>query len=213
MGRSLAHQLRGGAQVSDAAFDAIYPRPVGEASDIFWTPLDVARATIDLIQPTLSTRVLDVGSGAGKFCIAGSLMSAGRFTGIEQDPSLVQIATAAAQGLGADRADLHCGDALELTWSGFDVVYLFNPFQLRIARVTSHVVWSSTTTREVRARRALKASRKLEELPAGTRVVLFHGFGKAMPGSYRKVEERACAAGPLQLWIKRRPRSSAAGDR
>src|SRR6185437_914320 len=60
------------ATLTDSDFDAIYPAPVRRVSASFWTPVSVAVRAADLLVDDPSTRVLDIGSGVGKFCIVGA---------------------------------------------------------------------------------------------------------------------------------------------
>src|SRR5258708_18652778 len=89
---------------SDLEFDSIYDERTREFSPLHWTPLLVAARAARLLTQAGATRILDVGSGAGKFCIVGALSTDARFVGIERREHLVQIASGAASPLGATPA-------------------------------------------------------------------------------------------------------------
>ena len=72
---SILTRVSRGEPVADAEFDLLYPRPVRPLSERFWSPIDVARRAAELLVVRPGTRVLDVGSGAGKFCVVGALTS------------------------------------------------------------------------------------------------------------------------------------------
>src|ERR1043165_3820474 len=76
--------------VSDEVFDSLYPVYVRELSEIHWTPLDVIKVAARFLAPNENARVIDIGAGVGKFCIAGSHYTKGSFIGIEQRKNFVR---------------------------------------------------------------------------------------------------------------------------
>src|SRR3954471_20676012 len=86
---------------ADDEFDTVYSERVRSHSERHWTPVEVATRAADLLVASAYTRVLDVGSGAGKFCIVGALATRhGRFYGVEQRADLVHAAREAARHYG-----------------------------------------------------------------------------------------------------------------
>jgi SAM-dependent methyltransferase len=175
--------------VDDSVFDRIYASHVQRLSRLHFTPVSVALRAAAWLAPEPGLRVLDAGAGAGKLCMVAALSHAGRWHGVERDPSLVAVASAAAREL----AVAHCtrfavGDLLAIDWRGFDSLYFYNPFEAALFR------------RGGRSDRAQVAAveQRLAELAAGTRVVAFHGFGGEMPSGF----VRAADDGDLALWIK-----------
>src|SRR4051812_11246359 len=77
-------------------FDVVFPERVRRHSPHFWTPIEVAEAAASFLAPSPLVRVLDIGSGAGKFCIVGAARTGAHFSGIEQRPHLVAVARYAA---------------------------------------------------------------------------------------------------------------------
>src|SRR4051812_11881562 len=53
--------------MSDAAFDQVLPAWAQLVSKVHWTPLAVARRAAELLVRDPESRILDVGSGVGKF--------------------------------------------------------------------------------------------------------------------------------------------------
>jgi len=80
----LLDRLLSGAQVADLEFDAIYPQWVRRLSEQHWTPLDVCIRAAELLVTDERSTVLDVGSGAGKFCLIGAASTGATFVGVEQ---------------------------------------------------------------------------------------------------------------------------------
>src|SRR5690349_287701 len=129
MPSTLGALLRRGHELDDDEFDEVYPDWGRRMSHVHWTPVAVARCAAQWLVARPGTRVLDVGSGVGKFAIVGSLVTEGVFYGIEQRKHLVDAAQAAARGLRAKSVHFLHGDMTTLDWQLFDAFYLYNPFQ------------------------------------------------------------------------------------
>src|SRR5271166_1034557 len=77
----------------DRAFDSVYPKHIQALSRRFWTPVSVARSAAQLFREMGARKVLDVGSGVGKFVlVAASAAPELRFVGVEQREHLVHVA-------------------------------------------------------------------------------------------------------------------------
>jgi predicted RNA methylase len=82
--------------VPDGDFDVWLPEEAQVHSRRFWTPVGVALRVTRWLSEVGASSVLDVGSGAGKFCVVGALGSALRFVGIEHRAHLVDASRALA---------------------------------------------------------------------------------------------------------------------
>jgi SAM-dependent methyltransferase len=181
-------------------FDAVYPLSIRRLSTVHWTPIQVARKVMELLDPTPGARVLDVGSGAGKFCIIGSLLSQAHLVGVEQRAALVQLARETARTVGAGGAEFLHGDAFDLDWREYDRLYLYNPFEEELFapphRIDDTLPFSPARYGECVER----AMTKLAGLPVGARVVLFHGFGGEMPEGFKRTWSGFHGSGSLERW-------------
>ena len=121
-------RLRAGEDIADISFDQIYPHRVRSRSSRYWTPVAIARRAATMLVGDRADRVLDIGSGAGKFCLVGALTTRAHFVGIEQRRHLVETARSTARYFGADRATYVHGDVGEIDWRQFDAFYCFNAF-------------------------------------------------------------------------------------
>jgi hypothetical protein len=193
--------LTGGEDLDDR-FDELLPLDLRQVSRLHWTPVDVVRKAVDLFRPQAGEVFLDVGCGPGKFCLVGSLLSGATFHGIEQRPHLVEIARACANMLGAGRATFMSGEAFEVDWTKFAGVYLYNPFAEQLFGVGDRVDQTLPFTKARYEECVAKTTEKLLEMPAGTRVVLYHGFGGRMPDSYEREWRGFQGSGLLELWVK-----------
>jgi SAM-dependent methyltransferase len=175
---------------ADAAFDAFYPDWVRSRSKRHWTPVEVAQRAAELLVADDNTRVLDVGSGAGKFCIIGALTTRGVFSGIEKRPELVEVARVAAKHFGARRTDFIHGDITSVDWRAFNAFYLFNPFLEYAEGLGGAIDYIRFT------------SARLEAAPVGTRVATYHGYGGRMPSGFRCIWCEPKGSDFVEVWVK-----------
>jgi SAM-dependent methyltransferase len=198
----LARELRAAEMVRDEVFDQIYPPAVRRLSWLHWSPMRACVRAVKLLALTRETRLLDVGAGAGKFCIVAASMSGARIRGIERSPYFAQVARAAAVRLGVT-VDIVDGTLEDEAPSSVDALYFFNPFA-ETPNLPGVAMEGSRDERLARARRDVATAEAfLERADVGTRVVTFFGFGGRMPRSFERVTREACAGGVLELWEKR----------
>lgn len=208
---SLATALRSRRHVDDYEFDLHLMSAARAASATFWTPIAVARRAAELFERHGVERVLDVGSGAGKFCVVGALTSAIHFTGVEQRLHLVQGAEVLAGKFGvAQRARFVHETMARIDFAQFGGLYFYNPFAesgfAREDRLDEEVNHSEEKWR----RDVWLAEQVLAEMPLHTCVATYHGFGGYVPDCYELAEIEAAGSSYLRLWHK--VRSYTAGE-
>jgi SAM-dependent methyltransferase len=192
-----------GASPPDAAFDHFLSDPMRSLSARHWTPLAVAVRAAQWFDECNIRTVVDIGSGAGKFCVAAALAGYCHFTGLEHRARLVASARRLAHRFGVeDRTHFIYGALGEVRLPSVDAYYLFNPFEENVAgakeRIDESVELSSERwTRDLRATHAL-----LSRAAAGTYVLIYNGFGGVLPTSYRRVRLARELPNPLCLWRK-----------
>lgn len=170
--------------VADREFDRIYPKELRKYSKDHFTPVSIARQASEFLAADGSVRVLDVGSGAGKFCSIGAACTPAHFTGVEQRKGLHQIARKLAEQYRLERLEFYHGNILEFSFSDFDAVYFYNSFQENISPMDK-------MNDEVELDRKFYKlycdylRDQLGGMPTGTRLVTYHGFLDGIPGSYR----------------------------
>lgn len=201
----LVNRLALGQTVSDASFDRVIPSPWRASSDRYWTPVAVARRTVEWFVEHGGRRVLDVGSGIGKFCLVGAAASDLDFVGIEQRPHLVEAANALARELGLDararfvRATLDTFDV-----EGFDCLYLYNPFAENLYAPDS---WLDSTV-ALNTDRFRADIRTVERIllgaPMGTKLITYFGFGGRVPNGFVPLRVAMIGDDTIRLWEKRR---------
>jgi SAM-dependent methyltransferase len=198
--------------VDDATFDALYADSVRAGADRFFTPLAVARRAAQLLALHGACRVLDVGSGAGKFCLTGACVHPGlEFVGIEQRPRLVEAARLVAENLRIGNVRFVVGDATQLSWAAFDGLYLYNPFGENIC----DKVETLDDTVELSMSRYMADVRRVAAslfgASVGTCIVTYHGYGGPIPTSYQLTHSERAHSDWLRVWVKHRPGGE--GDR
>lgn len=197
--------LRSGEPVRDSAFDTLYPPAVRLLSQRFWTPVGIARRASQLFAELGVRRVLDVGSGAGKFClVAGAVSSELSFHGVEQRESLVDSARALGARLGIANAHFSVGDVMEQCWSAFDGFYFFNPFGENIHPSEERIDSSVELSDERYEHEVELAEQRLAAAAVDSVVITYHGFGGRIPGAYELAVVERIGSDWLRVWVKRR---------
>lgn len=193
--------LRRGELVVDRVFDQVFPPKIRRLSPVHWTPVEVAVRVASLLAVKPEARILDVGSGAGKFClVAAACKPAARLRGIERRAHLVEIAEASALELGV-AVEFSCGTIAEVDPSTVDGVYLFNPFAENLSPREDHIDDTIELGEERFWHDTLAVEDFLRRARVGTRVVTYCGWGGAIPTGYDLVLRESCA-GTLELWEK-----------
>tara|TARA_R110002073_G_scaffold86690_1_gene205860 strand:+ start:20156 stop:20878 length:723 start_codon:yes stop_codon:yes gene_type:complete len=194
-------RLRQGHALRDEQFDAIYPAHIQNLSERFWTPLAVAKDAAAFLASSPGARVLDAGSGVGKFCIVGSCTTSGAFTGLEQRADLVELARTTAQPLNKPPT-FHHANLIDHDWSAYQSIYLYNPFFELTSGPWCQIDASIGYNKSAQASYIRTVTHKLQALQSGTRIATYFGFGGTMPTSYSLTKSIANHPGPLEFWIK-----------
>src|SRR6476646_609602 len=124
----LAELMRTGSCPDDRSFDRFLPSPLRLVSE-YWTPFAVARRAAEWLEELGIRTVVDIGSGAGKFCVAGALFGKCQFIGLERYSSLLTSACALADLFDLnDQVSFVAGALGLVTTPVGDAYYFFNPF-------------------------------------------------------------------------------------
>src|SRR5882724_2372654 len=125
----VARALRSGKCPGDRVFDRFLPEELRVVSQQYWTPLAVAVRAAEWLNQLDVQTVVDIGAGAGKFCVAAALAGRAQFTGLEHRERLVS----AARGLAdvfevSERVFFLRATFGECSVPQADAYYMFNPF-------------------------------------------------------------------------------------
>jgi hypothetical protein len=199
----LAHELRTGGRPDDELFDRFLPLRLRVASGVFWTPLAVAARAAAWFAELGVVSVVDIGSGAGKFCVAAALGGAARFVGLEQRPRLVAAAGRLARLFRVDdRVQFVAGLLDPRTVPSADAYYLYNPFAENRFGPEAHLD-EDVELGEARYQRDIAAVEELlHRARSGTYVVTYNGFGGELPDGYEQIHTDRSLPNLLQMWHK-----------
>jgi SAM-dependent methyltransferase len=194
--------LRAG-RLDDEAFDALLPAPAQQKSREHWTPLYVASLAAARLAEHGAKRVLDVGSGAGKFClIAAALHPQIEWVGVDRRAWLVAGATKLGARLGLTNVRFLCGDAFEQPWREFDGFYFFNPFSENLSRPDAWLDRSVELSEERFQVELRRVELALDTLAPGALLVTYHGIGGPIPSSYEILGDEPAGTNRLRTWRK-----------
>lgn len=198
----IASALRHGRRPSDRMFDRLFPKRVRRASARYWTPLVVAMRAAEWLRPLRVRSIVDIGSGAGKFCVATALMLPARFTGVEQRPQLVAAARALARTFEVeDRVAFIEGRFGDLPLDA-DAYYLYNPFGENLFGPDGQLEEEVELSHERYVGDIARVERMLLDAAVGTYVLTYNGFGGTIPRSYQRVYVDRELPNVLSLWRK-----------
>jgi SAM-dependent methyltransferase len=205
---ALAELFRGRAWPEDHVFDQFLPDAPRAVSEQYWTPLAVIRRATEWLDELDVRSVLDIGSGAGKFCVAAALGGRSDFTGLEQRPHLVEAARTLARTFGVtDRACFIEGTFGELPLPHVEAYYLYNPFDELAFAAESRLDHDVDISHARRQRDIAAVQKLLREARAGTYILTYSGFGGNLPPGYREL--RVDRGFPQVLRLSRKMGSAA----
>lgn len=185
---------------SDERFNRLYPVSVQSLARRHWTPLHVARCAAKFLAVQANARILDIGSGVGKFCLGAAYYEPRAFYyGVEQRKSLVYNAETARQILRHQNVFFIHGNFTQLDLKDYDHFYLYNPFYENLAysdKIDDSIDYSD----ELYNYYNRYLYRQLEQKPAGTRLATFHSLEDEIPPAYFVMGTEMDNL--LKFWIK-----------
>lgn len=197
--------LRYNLPVNDNEFDKIYPSHIQNLSEEHWTSVSVARKASEFLASTPQTRILDIGSGVGKFCFIGAATTSASFYGIEQRKEFVNISKNIIRQHKLSNVTIIHSNITDIQFSEYDAFYFFNSFyeNLDKQRIIDCSVRSSFIKyKEYRDYMYLQ----LLKAPAGTRLVTYSGFNSEIPQCYKV--KKSDFNNSLKFWIKENSRKT-----
>jgi len=205
----IAQALRMKRFVSDGTFDRFMGDECRPVSAEYWTPLAAARRTAEWLDQLQIHTVLDIGSGAGKFCVVAALACRARFTGIEQRTRLVAAARDLAQLFEVhDRVTFVRGTFGDSAPMVADAYYLFNPFEENLFEPDDRLDGDVELGKARFARDIAATEQLLSDARVGTYLITYNGFGGRVPTCYRELRVDRNLPNVLRLWRKMWPKSA-----
>lgn len=198
MGNTL---LKPTSYITDANFDWLYPERIRLLSRRHWTPVEIVRKAGAFLANAPGKKILDIGSGVGKFCIVGAqLFPEAVFYGVEQRQELYNYALSAKDTMQKQNVDFIHGNFTQLDLGEYDNFYFYNSFfeNLDDSDRIDHQIDYSTSLYVYYSRYLFK---QLDNRPSGTRLVTFHSLEDEIPNDYQLVDVSVDFL--LKMWVKR----------
>ena len=185
---------------SDLNFDKIYPKAYQEHSARHFTPVKIAIKAAKLLVDKEDDKILDIGSGVGKFCCIGASTTSAHFYGVEKRKNLINLSNKIKRNYKLKNAHFIHKDFTQLDFKKFNGIYFFNSF---------HENFDETCVLDDTSKVSLKLYHKyhqnlilkLNECCKGTKLVTFHTLKNKIPSTYQFIDMNE--TGLLKLYIKK----------
>ncbi|OQP52490.1 methyltransferase domain-containing protein [Niastella populi] len=185
---------------ADATLHQLYPESIRSLARMHWSPLHITQKAVSYLGVNDKVKILDIGSGAGKFCLAGAFYKPSiLFTGVEQRKSLIEHAEIARKRLGLPNVQFIHRNFTQLDLKDYDHFYFYNAFFENLVgteKIDNEIVYSN----ELYNYYSIYLYNQLEKMPRGTRVVTYCSWGDEIPPSYQMAEMHFNDL--LKCWIK-----------
>lgn len=185
---------------TDSSLNKLYPEPIQLLAARHWTPLHITQLVIPFLATHPGVKVLDIGSGVGKFCMAGAYYKPyASFYGVEQRKDLIAHAEKASHVLGLPNVHFIHSNITELDFSQYHHFYFFNSFYENLMdkeKIDDNITCSTYLFNYYHR----QLYRKLNEMPTGTRIATFHCLDNKIPPDYHLVDNKIDML--LKFWIK-----------
>jgi len=186
--------------ISDAQFNSLYPEPIQLLSKTHWTPLGAAKEAARFLATEKGDKILDIGSGVGKFCLAAAhYQPHASYYGVEQRKHLVDHAEAARIRLGFENVSFIHANFTTLDLKLYNHFYFYNSFYENIASI-NRIDETITYSNELYHRYTRRLLLQLEAMPEGTRLATLCCSEEDMPADFHVVG--SAFEDYLKFWIK-----------
>jgi SAM-dependent methyltransferase len=187
--------------MTDPELDALLPAPIRRVSRQYWTPVSVARRVAEVMIDLGVRRVLDVGSGPGKFAVVAGARAPGiLFRGVDHRCHLVRAARFLASDVGVANATFVVADVTRAAWDDVDALYVFNSFAENSFAPEDQLDQTVALSPRRRILDVMRVVRRLASLPPRTVLATYYGLGGPIPGCFDRIHVEAAGTGWLQVW-------------
>ena len=187
--------------VGDKDFNSIYPKKIKEVADLHFSPILISKIAASYLVEGKYSKILDIGAGAGKFCMIGSACTEGIFTGIEQRKSLYKLAVQISRRYNLANVKFINANIVDIPFKDFNAFYFYNSFYENIS-ISCKLNDEVELKRELYTEYSDYVKEQLDSMPIGTKLVTYYSFLKEIPDSYSvkisMIDEK------LKMWEKTR---------
>jgi SAM-dependent methyltransferase len=170
-------------KVDDNEFNAIYPEWARKYARRHWTPIDIIKKASEFLVTKAETKVLDIGSGSGKFCMVGATYTKGHFTGVEQRFGLAELSKKLSRCYRIQNTEFIHANITSIKFSEYDSFYFFNSFHENID-LTANIDNTVDASEELYNLYHRYVCEQLSLAPKGTRLATYWSAMKEVPSSY-----------------------------
>lgn len=186
--------------IEDPLFNTVYPLHIKKLSERHWTPVEVAKLAADYLVDQQKCKVLDIGSGAGKFCLIGAASTKGHFYGVEQRKELVKLSQRIAKKHQIPNVQFMHANITEISFSNYDAFYFYNPFYENVDNsvlIDTKIVLDE----KLYIKYSEYVEHQLKKTPKGTRLVTYWSKWLEIPEEFDL--EFTAYNGELNFWEKK----------
>lgn len=186
-------------EVKDEEFDQLYPEPVRKLANRHFTPIAIAKQAAAFLSNNSRAKILDIGSGAGKFCMVGSVFTNAHFTGVEQREYFYHLSNTILKYHHLHNVKFIHSNITKIKFTDYNAIYFFNSFH---ENIDSSALLDCTvdTGIELYTLYTQYVNEQLSRMPGGTRLVTYWSNGKEVPSEYRILSSDY--KGKLLFWEK-----------
>ncbi len=175
--------LKNNLIITDEEFDTIYPERARNLTQRHWTPVDVAIQAAEFLADNPDAKVLDIGSGVGKFCMIGAAVTEGYFTGVEYRDYFFHLSEFVLECYGLPRVKFIHSNITNIKFQDYNGIYFFNSFQENID--DSAIIDPTVETGEEQYHLYTGyVFDQLSLMPIGTRLATYWGKNNKIPKQY-----------------------------
>jgi hypothetical protein len=121
-------KLKAGKEVFDDEIDFLLNPSFQPHADRHFTSIYIAQLAVKFLTENGEKHILDIGSGTGKFCLIGGMISTSKFTGIEYRSDFVEEANKFISAAELTHVQFINANMLDCSFEDYNAFYMFNPF-------------------------------------------------------------------------------------
>ncbi|MBC7485428.1 MAG: class I SAM-dependent methyltransferase [Cytophagaceae bacterium] len=186
--------------ITDKDFDLVYSPAIRALSSRHWTSIKIVKKAVNFLCYKENTKILDVGSGVGKFSILGALLKASNFFyGVDFRKDFIEISDNLKKEHRIENVFFLHNYFDKIDFNNFDGIYFFNSFHERIDKDTV-IDELSEFSYDLYKKYTQEFFLKINSMSEGTRLVTYHTEDIHIPYTYRIVDMHF--EGKLKFYIK-----------
>ncbi len=195
----IAEYLSLNIPIKDKDFDMIYPAHLRKLSKRHFTRVEIAIKAARFLGTDSKQKVLDIGSGAGKFCFVAGSYSNTQYTGVDYRKHFIELSSKLAEKHRFKNVRFIHRNITEVDFSQYNGFYFYNSFQEQIDN-TCIIDESVEVNEENYSKFSAYLKKEWTKMPVGTRIVTYHTYLDQIPDCYTLVEMHF--EGLLKCWEK-----------